>query len=162
VAGCCPYNPSNITRSGSCKKLRSGLKLIWKTVIWKARNDRLFNSRVLSAIEVVDKIKVLVWCWYLGRMTKTLCLFYEWSWNPINCLARLLQRFSGQVAEALIAYVTVNWVSVGLLLSQFIFDLGMPFCFVSVPCYVLVAGCFFELGVYLLLGILLSAMLQFV
>lgn len=117
----------NITRSGSCKRLRSGLKLIWK-----ARNNRLFNSRVLLAIEVVDEIKVLVWCWYLGRMTKTPCLFSCTSGLRILLIVLLndCRDLGRQLAEALIAYVAGNWVSVGLLLSQFIFYLGMPFCFV--------------------------------
>lgn len=105
-----------------------------------------------------------MWCWYLGRMTKTPCLFSCTSGLGILLIVLLndCRDLGRQLAEALIAYVAGNWVSVGLLLSQFIFYLGMPFCFVWVPCSVLVAGCFFELGVYLLLGNLLSAMLQFV
>lgn len=68
----------------------------------------------------------------LRKDDKTPCLFSCTSGLGILLIVLLndCRDLGRQLAEALIAYVAGNWVSVGLLLSQFIFYLGMPFCFV--------------------------------
>lgn len=48
----------------SSKKLRHGFWLIWYVslwVIWKVRNDIIFNNGTFDVDEVVEKIKVLAW-----------------------------------------------------------------------------------------------------
>lgn len=73
------------------KKIQNGLRMIWHTtiwVIWKARNDRIFNEAVTTWQEVVDEVKVLSWRWFLERFKSPACLFYEWDWNPRECLKR--------------------------------------------------------------------------
>ncbi|KEH36206.1 hypothetical protein MTR_3g112330 [Medicago truncatula] len=52
------------------KKIRKGLRMIWEVVIWvlwKARNDRIFNNENAPWDELVEKVKVLSWRWLLGR-----------------------------------------------------------------------------------------------
>jgi hypothetical protein len=76
---------------GYHKKSRRGWRLIWHAtiwVIWKARNDRLFNNVVKEVEELVDDIQVLSWWWVLGRTETLPCLFYEWVWCPKECLQR--------------------------------------------------------------------------
>jgi len=71
------------------KKVRKGFQIIWHAAIWsiwKARNDILFNNYITVADELVENIKVLWWRWTLTRLTVPACLFYEWSWNPKECL----------------------------------------------------------------------------
>lgn len=65
----------------SNKSLLKGLRLIWLTtlwVLWKARNDKIFNGVNHEADEIVEEIKVLSWKWMLHRMNAPVCLFYEW------------------------------------------------------------------------------------
>ncbi len=50
------------------------LNVLWS--IWKVRSDRLPKIKVLVAEEVVDISKVTTWCWYLGKLAKSLCIFY--------------------------------------------------------------------------------------
>lgn len=73
------------------KKLRRGLRLIWHTTIWllwKARNCHIFNNVLMELDEIVEEVKVLSWRWMLDRVKMPVCLFYEWRWNPKDCLKR--------------------------------------------------------------------------
>lgn len=73
------------------KKIRKGVRLIWHATIWniwKARNDIVFNNATLDLEALLESIKVLSWRWCLGRLSLPACLFYEWNWNPKNCLLR--------------------------------------------------------------------------
>lgn len=73
------------------KKVRKGLRLIWEAgiwVLWKARNDRIFNNVIVTWEELVEEVKVMTWRWMLSRTTTPACMFYEWSWSPRDCLAR--------------------------------------------------------------------------
>lgn len=71
------------------KKIRSGLRMIWQVaiwVIWKARNNHIFNAGVTMWEELVDEIKVLSWRWLLGKHKGSVCMYYEWAWCPRDCL----------------------------------------------------------------------------
>jgi len=74
---------------GSNKNVRKGLGLIWLAtvgVLWKARNDKIFNDVNFEVDKMVEDAKVLAWRWMLSRMRIPVCLFYEWCWNPQWCL----------------------------------------------------------------------------
>ena len=73
------------------KKIRKGLCMIWEVVIWviwKARNDRIFNNENARWDELVEEVKVTSWRWFLSRFNSPVCLFYEWSWCLRDCLLR--------------------------------------------------------------------------
>ena len=73
------------------KKVRKGYRIVWHAAIWsilKARNDAIFENYASGIEEVVENIKVLSWRWMLTRLTVPACLFYEWCWNPKECLLR--------------------------------------------------------------------------
>lgn len=73
------------------KKIRRGLWLIWHAaiwVIWRVRNNRIFNNQVTEVDELVEEVKVLSWRWTLNRINIPACMFYEWCWNPKECLKR--------------------------------------------------------------------------
>ncbi|MCH98353.1 hypothetical protein A2U01_0019355, partial [Trifolium medium] len=75
---------------GNNKKINSGLLLIWHAsvwVLWNKRNAKLFSDKAWVVAEVVDEIKQLAWHWFLHRLAKSPCLFYEWVWNPILCIS---------------------------------------------------------------------------
>jgi hypothetical protein len=70
------------------KKDRNGLMLVWHTtlwLIWKARNDVIFNNLVKAAPECVEEIKVLSWKWSVHKLKISPCLYYEWIWDPGIC-----------------------------------------------------------------------------
>lgn len=73
------------------KKVCNGLRMIWEAVIWviwKARNECIFNNVIAGWVELVGEVKVLSWRWLLGRSNCAPCLFYEWIWCPRECLSR--------------------------------------------------------------------------
>lgn len=65
--------------------------LIWHTsiwTIWRERNSRIFKNQTKTFDVLVDDVKALSWCWALSRLRIASCLFYEWCWNPRECLKR--------------------------------------------------------------------------
>ena len=73
------------------KKIRRGLWLIWHATVlelWRARNNHIFNDQVSHAEDIVEEVKVLSWRWSFNRIKIPVCMFYEWCWNPKDCLKR--------------------------------------------------------------------------
>jgi hypothetical protein len=73
------------------KKIRQGFLMIWHATIWsiwKMRNNTIFAEGIYNPKELVDAIKVLSWKWSLARLKLMPCLFYEWTWDPGDCLMR--------------------------------------------------------------------------
>jgi hypothetical protein len=73
------------------KKIRQGFLMIWHATIWsiwKMRNNTIFAEGTYNPKDLVDAIKVLSWKWSLARLKLMPCLFYEWSWDPGDCLMR--------------------------------------------------------------------------
>jgi hypothetical protein len=72
-------------------KIRRGYTLIWHATlwtIWRTRNNAMFASGVFSPREIVEEIKVVSWKWSLARLKVLPCMFYEWLWDPGDCLLR--------------------------------------------------------------------------
>lgn len=73
------------------KKVRNGFRMIWHSVvrsIWRARNNRIFNNKIGEVDDLAEDITVLAWRWWLDRSNSLACMFYEWIWNPKECLMR--------------------------------------------------------------------------
>ncbi|KAK2397838.1 hypothetical protein QL285_059374 [Trifolium repens] len=76
---------------GSNRKRRKCFSLIWLAfiwVLWKTRNDRVFNNIIVDASTVVDLVQRLSWQWFLNNIANGPCLLYEWTWNPGECMLR--------------------------------------------------------------------------
>ncbi|MCH79506.1 LINE-1 reverse transcriptase like [Trifolium medium] len=73
------------------KKIGNGFSLIWHTTVWmlwRSRNDISFANGIKDSAKVVDDIKLLSWRWGMSRRRISICLFYEWCWDPGICLRR--------------------------------------------------------------------------
>jgi hypothetical protein len=71
------------------KNQKRGLCFVWNVfmwVMWKVRNDLIFNNVTVSTDEVIDRIKLLSWKWFVGRIAKGPFLLYEWHWDPLECM----------------------------------------------------------------------------
>ncbi|GAU14204.1 hypothetical protein TSUD_307640 [Trifolium subterraneum] len=62
------------------------LAFIW--VIWRIRNDKIFNNVAGVVEDAVENIQRLSWHWFLSNTAKGSCLLYEWIWNPGDCMLR--------------------------------------------------------------------------
>jgi hypothetical protein len=77
-----------VSVSAKNKKSKKGLCLVWDTTIWllwKARNNFIFNNIVEEPIDKVEGIKVLSWKWSVDCLKISHCLYYEWIWDPSDC-----------------------------------------------------------------------------
>jgi hypothetical protein len=84
-----PIAFASMAGMGVSKRRKKGLLLLWQValwLLWRTRNDRLFNNKETSVIEVVDSIKHLAWRWYIGRIANQPCLLYEWLKEPLYCM----------------------------------------------------------------------------
>lgn len=59
---------------------------IW--VLWKTRNEKFFKNKMKVIEDMVEEVKILSWKWSLRRLKVCPYLFYEWCWNPDDCLNR--------------------------------------------------------------------------
>lgn len=76
-----PYRFTNfpvmVTHSRSNKVIRKGITLVWNAtlwVLWNVRNGKIFETKDCAQEEVIEKIKVVSWKWFLSRMAKSSCL----------------------------------------------------------------------------------------
>jgi hypothetical protein len=61
-------------------------KVVW--MIWKLRNSILFDNGNGTVADLVEKVKVVSWKWWLARSKAANCLFYEWKVEPGLCMLR--------------------------------------------------------------------------
>jgi hypothetical protein len=76
---------------GRNKRIRKGFSIVWVAfvwVIWKIRNDWIFSNSNETVEGALDLIQRLSWQWFLNKLAKSSCLFYEWIWNPGECMLR--------------------------------------------------------------------------
>jgi hypothetical protein len=65
------------------------LQAIWFAVvweIWKERNNRLFNAKVCTVFQVVDKIKSLAFTWLKAKYISLPLNYHGWWLNPFTIL----------------------------------------------------------------------------
>jgi hypothetical protein len=75
--------------SGTIKKRKKGYSLVWLAyiwVMWRMRNDFIFNNKAATVDEIVDSIQRISRQWYLHNVAKGSSLLYEWIWNPGECM----------------------------------------------------------------------------
>ncbi|GAU46742.1 hypothetical protein TSUD_286020 [Trifolium subterraneum] len=76
---------------GGNKKIRKSLSIVWMDfvwVLWRVRNDRVFNNVDGSVEDVIERIQRISWQWYLHKTTMGSSLLYEWIWDPGDCMHR--------------------------------------------------------------------------
>jgi hypothetical protein len=77
--------------TGGNKKIRRGFSIVWLAyiwVLWRVRNDRVFNNLAGNIDDTIDNIQRTSWLWYLNKTAKSSSLLYEWVWNPGDCMMR--------------------------------------------------------------------------
>jgi hypothetical protein len=77
--------------SGRNKKIRKGFSVVWIMfiwVLWKVRNNQIFNNGAESVDDAVDLIQRLSWQWHLSKLATGSCLLYKCVWNPGDCMLR--------------------------------------------------------------------------
>jgi hypothetical protein len=82
---------SSLTIAHGSKQYRSGLVMIWSTVIWtiwRHRNRIIFYNGQLDGASMIDEVKVSSWKRWISRFNYPPCLFYEWIAEPEYCLKK--------------------------------------------------------------------------
>lgn len=86
-----PFLSTHLDCWFSVKKEKKGLLLIWHATIWSIwleRNDRIFKGVNKEVGELFEVVKALSWCWCHNRLKIGAFMYYEWCWNPRDCLSR--------------------------------------------------------------------------
>jgi hypothetical protein len=67
-----------------------GHHLIWLAItwsLWNAHNNIIFGGEVANVYTIVDKIILISWLWFIGRIGKKLSfVFSDWCKDPLVCL----------------------------------------------------------------------------
>ena len=74
---------------GGSKVQRSIMQVLWfATVweIWKERNNKIFNAKECSILQVVDKIKVISYVWLKAKLASLPLNFHGWWLSPLTVL----------------------------------------------------------------------------
>jgi hypothetical protein len=68
----------SFSRLGVRRRVRLGMILVWHVVVWTIRTFRNDNIGGSSTIDnLVDKVKLSSWKWFLGKNPGNHCSFYE-------------------------------------------------------------------------------------
>jgi hypothetical protein len=73
---------------GVGRRVRLGMVLMWHAVVWSiwtSRNDIIFASGSSTIDNLVDKVKLSSWKWFIGKNPDSPCSFYEWEVQPLLC-----------------------------------------------------------------------------
>jgi hypothetical protein len=63
--------------------------MVEDTFIPKSFHHKLFSRKTKkNRYALVEEIKVVSWTWSLARLKLNTCLYYEWVWDPGECLLR--------------------------------------------------------------------------
>ena len=74
---------------GVTKARRSILQVLWYATtweIWKERNNRLFNGKECSIVQVVDKFKSLTFMWLNAKFPSLPFNYHSWWLNSFTML----------------------------------------------------------------------------
>jgi hypothetical protein len=58
--------------------------VIW--LLWRTRNEKIFQDKGNNVAELLDRIKRTSWEWLLTKKVNAPCMYYEWSVNPLDCI----------------------------------------------------------------------------
>ncbi|PNY01545.1 hypothetical protein L195_g024845 [Trifolium pratense] len=73
---------------GVGRRVWLGMVLMWHAVVWSIWtfwNDIIFAGGSPTIYNLVDRVKVSSWKWFLGENPDSPCSFYEWEVQPILC-----------------------------------------------------------------------------
>lgn len=74
---------------GAARSRRSILQVIWFATawaIWKERNNRIFNAKDCSILQVVDKIKAVTYRWLRVKFISLAFNYRGWWLNPFTII----------------------------------------------------------------------------
>jgi hypothetical protein len=65
-------------------------KVIWLAcvwVIWKKRNDRIFNNVASDPFALIDKVKLNSFLWLKSNNALFVFSYHEWWRHPLHCMS---------------------------------------------------------------------------
>jgi len=69
------------------------MTVIWMAtvwVIWKERNNRIFNQKIDTLDHSVDKVKVMSFSWLQANMPTFAYSYNDWWRHPLPCMGVVL------------------------------------------------------------------------
>jgi len=75
--------------AGFPRSVHSYLQVIWHTtdwIIWKERNNRLFENKAQDLSKLLDNVKFLYFTWLQVKLLTSAFGYNDWWWNPLLCI----------------------------------------------------------------------------
>nr|ABD33042.1 hypothetical protein MtrDRAFT_AC150889g21v2 [Medicago truncatula] len=78
-----------INMSGLPRSTELFFKVIWFTsvwIIWKERNDRVFNNKASIPSVLIEKVKLTSFMWLQSNQASFIYSYHDWWNNPLLCM----------------------------------------------------------------------------
>ena len=69
-------------------------RIIWFTtvwVLWKERNDRVFNNTASTPLILIEKVKLTSFLWLKSKHATFMYNYHDWWKKPLHCMGVHLQ-----------------------------------------------------------------------
>jgi len=118
----CHFNKFNYI-GGAAKSQRSILQVIWFEPvwkIWKERNNKIFNDNECTIMQVVDKIKSIIFMWLKAKFALLPFNYHGWWLSPFTMLGigYLLFLFCNVYCSVLACKYWLNFVWILVFLPR--------------------------------------------
>ncbi|CAJ2653146.1 unnamed protein product [Trifolium pratense] len=78
------FAPQNRDSNPNIIIMSSFLRIVTYNHQTVSASNQIGSGTIMDASEVAEDIKVLTWKWSAHKLKIAPCLYYEWTWDPVD------------------------------------------------------------------------------